>query len=82
MTISSPKREEVIGSEEVGKDESEEELGDGVLEAEVISVSAQTRGRKEQKEAMNKAWPTTFAFPKAFSGRYGLVCMLRIQKFF
>ena len=34
MTISSPKREEVIGSEEVGEDESEEELGDGVLEAE------------------------------------------------
>ena len=40
VTISSPKREEVIGSEEVGEDESEEELGDGVLEAEVISVSA------------------------------------------
>ena len=36
VTISSPKREEVIGSEEVREDE----LGDGVLEAEVISVSA------------------------------------------
>ena len=40
MTISSPKRDEVIGSEEVREDESEEELDDGVLEAEVISVSA------------------------------------------
>ena len=40
MTISSPKRDEVIGSEEVREDEDEEELGDGALEAEVISVSA------------------------------------------
>ena len=40
MTISSPKRDEVIGSEEVIEDEAEEELGDGALEAEVISVSA------------------------------------------
>ncbi len=41
VTISSPKRDEVIGSEEVREDESkEDELGDGVLEAEVISVSA------------------------------------------
>jgi len=40
VTISSPKRDEVIGSEEVRADEAEEESGDGVLEAEVISVSA------------------------------------------
>ena len=40
MTISSPKRDEFIGSEEVREDDSEEELDDGVLEAEVISVSA------------------------------------------
>ena len=40
VTISSPKRDEVNGSEEVREDESEEELDDGVLEAEVISVSA------------------------------------------
>ena len=40
VTISSPKRDEVIGSEEVRENEAEEELGDGALEAEVISVSA------------------------------------------
>ncbi len=38
--ISSPKRDEIFGSEEAREDESEEELGGGVLEAEVISVSA------------------------------------------
>ena len=36
VTIFSPKRDEVIGSEEV----REEELSDGMLEVEVISVSA------------------------------------------
>jgi hypothetical protein len=40
VTISSPKRDEVIGSEEVREDESGEGLDDGALEAEVISVSA------------------------------------------
>ena len=40
VTISSPNRDEVIESEEVREDESEEELDDGALEAEVISVSA------------------------------------------
>ena len=37
---------------------------------------------EEQKEAKKKAWPKTFAFPKAFSGKWWLICMLRIQKFF
>ncbi len=55
VTISSPKRDEVIESEEVREDESEEELDDGVLEAEVISVSAWMRGRKEKKAAKQKA---------------------------
>jgi hypothetical protein len=40
VTISSPKRDEVIGSEEVREDEVEEELGDGAAEAELTSVSA------------------------------------------
>ncbi len=65
MTISSPKRDEVIESEEVGEDE----LGDGVLEAEVISVSAWMRGRKEKKAAMKKVRDRFFAFSKVFSGR-------------
>ncbi len=70
MTISSPKRDEVIGSEEVREDESkEDELGDGVLEAEVISVSAWMRGRKEKKAAMKKVRDRFFAFSKVFSGR-------------
>jgi len=49
--MSSPKRDEVIESEEVREDESEEELGDGVLESEVTSVSAWMRGKKENKAA-------------------------------
>ena len=69
MTISSPKRDEVIGSEEVREDESEEELGGGVLEAEVISVSAEVSGRKEKKAAMKKARERFLAFSKVFSGR-------------
>ena len=51
VTISSPKRDEVIESEELREDESEEELGDGVLESEVTSVSAWMRGKKENKAA-------------------------------
>ena len=69
MTISSPKRDEVIESEEVREDESEEELGDGVLEAEVISVSAWMRGRKEKKAAIKKVRDRVLAFSKVFSGR-------------
>ncbi len=65
MTISSPKRDEVIESEEVREDE----LGDEVLEAEVISVSAWMRGRKEKKAAMKKVRDRFFAFSKVFSGR-------------
>ena len=72
----------MFGSEEVEAEEVDEESVDGALDAGVISVSAQTRGRKEQKEAKKKAWPKTFAFPKAFSGKWWLICMLRIQKFF
>ena len=40
VTISSPKRDEIFGSEEVVEEEVDEDSGDGVLEAEVISVSA------------------------------------------
>ncbi len=65
MTISSPKRDEVIESEEVREDE----LGDEVLEAEVISVSAWMRGRKEKKAAMKKVRDRFLAFSKVFSGR-------------
>ncbi len=69
VTTSSPKSDEVIESEEVREDESEEELDDGVLEAEVISVSAWMRGRKEKKAAMKKVRDRFLAFSKVFSGR-------------
>jgi hypothetical protein len=67
--MSSPKRDEVIESEEVTEDESEEDLGDGVLEVEVISVSAWMRGKKEKKAAMKKVRERFLAFSKVFSGR-------------
>lgn len=37
----------MFGSEEVEAEEVDEESVDGALDAGVISVSAQTRGRKE-----------------------------------